>query len=410
MAIVISTTMLCSATGVQAASSNGSRIAQTVQEAIQVAQWEKQTKNSKKTLKKSIQNIRNTIVPKSSSTINSFATNTLTQEKSQLSSKDILHQPYSDPFEDIQNHTARSAIISLVSHGIVQWHGWSFHPDNDLRFGALVKIAVNSYRVSVGLPIIADTWSFAQQNGLLQNDSTPNTLVEKEGAQLFFQNMYQQYNVFPNDITVQSQRVKRWDIANFIVKSLGLEANENYIQTMLSVQIPDIINHIYESEIIQLAQKWIILSDQAFNPNINLNRAWLVDLLVPVLALWETSIQVASDAIADVAQTPRKQYAEYLLQEWFIDYLVVRTRWTIYLYPEQHLTKYEVYKVLEQIGNLPVQYNEIQADTQFMTKWEFASLLVQMFFDEDEEQVVLTQDTLSFAGIFNDIRSLVQRL
>lgn len=410
MAVVISTTMLCSATGVQAASSNGFRIAQTVQEAIQVAQWEKQVTKNPKTLKQSIQNVRNRIIPQWTSTINNFTINDTEQQRFQLLSKDILRQPYRDPFEDIQNHTARSAIISLVSHGIVQWHGSKFHPDNDLRFGALVKVAVNSYRVSIGLPIIADTWSFAEQNGLLQNDITPNTLVWKQSAQVFFQNMYQQYNVFPNTITVQSQRVKRWNLANYVVKSLGLEANENYIQTMLSVQIPDINNHIYETEILQLAQKWIIPSDQGFYPNMKLNRAWLVDMLVPVLALSKWSIQGANSTIADIQQTPRKEYAEYLLQEWIIDYLVVRKRWMVYFYPEQHLTKYEVYKVLEQLGMLPVEYNQIQADTQFMTKWEFASLLVQMFLEQEDEQVVVIQDTPSLARVFTDLKSLVQRL
>jgi hypothetical protein len=129
-----------------------------------------------------------------------------------------------------------------------------------------------------------------------------------------------------------------------------------------------------------------------------------------VLALWKENIQVASNTIADVKQTPRKQYVEYLLQEWIIDYLVVRTRGSIYFHPQEHLTKYEVYKVLEQVGRLPVEYNEIEADTQFMTKWEFASLLGQMFFDNHDEQVVLKQDTPSFAGIFSDIRLLVQSL
>ena len=59
----------------------------------------------------------------------------------------------------------------------------------------------------------------------------------------------------------------------------------------------------------------------------------------------------------------------------------------MYLYPSQHLTKLEVYKVLETLGDVPNTYNEIQADTQFMTKGEFASLVREMLFAKQQEDI-----------------------
>ena len=58
-----------------------------------------------------------------------------------------------------------------------------------------------------------------------------------------------------------------------MVKSLSLDANQDYITSMLQIKIPDIQNHIYEDAIRKLAQEGVIPADESFNPNMNLNRA-----------------------------------------------------------------------------------------------------------------------------------------
>lgn len=288
-----------------------------------------------------------------------------------------------DPFIDISDHPARNAIIILASHKIVDDQATKFFPQNYIRLGELVKMIINTYAYHIGRTIdfdsLQDYMEFARDNGIVDTTTTSPQLSYNTVYSIIT-NMSQQFKVPNPTELVGDDLMTRWEFADYLVDWFDLQADDDYlIQVYASVDIPDIQGNIYQEAIETLARANIIDSTQAFYPDDRADRSDFIKRFATLYGQEQVFMPITNTSIVADVTPDLLPYVQYGIDNKLRDYLLVVQRQQYFLYPDEAITKHEVYHIIQDHTNRSITYNQEIADRQYISRGELAQIMVDAF-------------------------------
>ncbi len=311
-------------------------------------------------------------------------------------------------FSDIAGDPHASYINLLAKERIVAWTQWKFYPDNYLRLYDLIKMTVDLYRDKVGYGVTGEQWlsvkwAFSGDNSLpsryvatalqlwflahiqpldFQKFASSQDFVQiLANVSYEFTGLVQMLNIGTEDA------LTRADVAELLVKARGVTTDGIIpFQSWYQVPFQDIYDSPYQSAIMTLAQLWIVSTDTAsFYPTNDLHRYDFTIMLVNSLLYRDHKTLSASyvsgftSPFVDVSQSSYSPFVYYAYDNHLIDFLMVNKRGQDYFMPDAPITKYEVFTILSKATWKTFSYNVQQADQEYMSRWEFAQLLIHIF-------------------------------
>lgn len=302
-------------------------------------------------------------------------------------------------FADIADNEYGYYIEELAQKGIVSTKNDKFYPDNFIRLNELMKMVVNSYRYRVWYSLNSDAgltdknyfdaimpkyYNTAYEMWLMEwlsNIDDYERFVSLNDFETVLKNVKKQY---PNLIHLhyydeprEPKTLRRGYVSKALYRSLMLDIQWN-------IAYLDSAYHKYGSAIQMLADLWISNTwNQSFYPDQEITRWDFITLLTKTyLKSNNKNLELNNMDFSISDLDYNSQYAKYVLyakENWFIDYLLESQRWETYIKLNQKISKHEVYHILSEVAWVNIEYDVAQADSESITRWEVAQLLVDSF-------------------------------
>lgn len=278
-----------------------------------------------------------------------------------------------DFFVDIQEDPYKSYINRLAAYGVLS-PASKFYPQNYFRVDDFTSLLIKLYRKTSGQTLTAQDVSWiASDDGLMTKrvlQQAMQSLHIGEGIQV---------DGNPYDKLTRSE----W--AYFLVRLFDLPVLE--VDTSSSLMLPnvfsDTVDHPFAPAISTLASLGIVNTQSTkFYPDNYVRHYDFVLLFVNSLltANKQALPSLFSSSFADVDSSagylPQLGYAA---DRWLIDYIVTSKQGQLYFYPDNFVTKQEVYQMVMKTLGIVLVYDQQQAAMEKITRAEMAQLLVDVF-------------------------------
>lgn len=304
-------------------------------------------------------------------------------------------------FSDILYNKDRFYINYLAKEKIVSTNQEKFYPDNFIRLNELSKILVNSYRYkiwykldwNVGLSnknyfdkLMPKYYNTAYEMWLLNwldNIDDYERFVSYDDLDQILQNFKRQYpeliNLYYVDIDKSILTIKRGDIARIVFRTLMLDSDKN-----VDIAYQDIYYNTNFDAIQTLASLGITNTENSrFYPDDNISRWDFIVMFVKSYLKKTNKTLEVSKIDFDIEDLDYNSiYAPYVLyakEHGLVDYLLEIVRTKKYINLEKLITKHEAYYIVSNIANVSFDYNILEADKEFISRWESAQLMVDAF-------------------------------
>lgn len=304
-------------------------------------------------------------------------------------------------FSDILYNKDSFYINYLAKEKIVSTNQEKFYPDNFIRLNELSKILVNSYRYkiwykldwNVGLSnknyfdkLMPKYYNTAYEMWLLNwldNIDDYERFVSYNDLDQILQNFKRQYpeliNLYYVDIDKSILTIKRGDIARIVFRTLMLDSDKN-----VDIAYQDIYYNTNFDAIQTLASLGITNTENSrFYPDDNISRWDFIVMFVKSYLKKTNKTLEVSNIDFDIEDLDYNSiYAPYVLyakEHGLVDYLLEIVRTKKYINLEKLITKHEAYYIVSNIANVSFDYNILEADKEFISRWESAQLMVDAF-------------------------------
>ena len=304
-------------------------------------------------------------------------------------------------FSDILYNKDRFYINYLAKEKIVSTNQEKFYPDNFIRLNELSKILVNSYRYkiwykldwNVGLSnknyfdkLMPKYYNTAYEMWLLNwldNIDDYERFVSYDDLDQILQNFKRQYpeliNLYYVDIDKSILTIKRGDVARIVFRTLMLDSDKN-----VDIAYQDIYYNTNFDAIQTLASLGITNTENSrFYPDNNISRWDFIVMFVKSYLKKTNKTLEVSKIDFDIEDLDYNSiYAPYVLyakEHGLVDYLLEIVRTKKYINLEKLITKHEAYYIVSNIANVSFDYNILEADKEFISRWESAQLMVDAF-------------------------------
>lgn len=304
-------------------------------------------------------------------------------------------------FSDILYNKDRFYINYLAKEKIVSTNQEKFYPDNFIRLNELSKILVNSYRYkiwykldwNVGLSnknyfdkLMPKYYNTAYEIWLLNwldNIDDYERFVSYDDLDQILQNFKRQYpeliNLYYVDIDKSILTIKRGDVARIVFRTLMLDNDKN-----VDIAYQDIYYDTNFDAIQTLASLGITNTENSrFYPDDNISRWDFIVMFVKSYLKKTNKTLEVSNIDFDIEDLDYNSiYAPYVLyakEHGLVDYLLEIVRTKKYINLEKLITKHEAYYIVSNIANVSFDYNILEADKEFISRWESAQLMVDAF-------------------------------
>ena len=304
-------------------------------------------------------------------------------------------------FSDILYNKDRFYINYLAKEKIVSTNQEKFYPNNFIRLNELSKILVNSYRYkiwykldwNVGLSnknyfdkLMPKYYNTAYEMWLLNwldNIDDYERFVSYDDLDQILQNFKRQYpeliNLYYVDIDKSILTIKRGDIARIVFRTLMLDSDKN-----VDIAYQDIYYNTNFDAIQTLASLGITNTENSrFYPDDNISRWDFIVMFVKSYLKKTNKTLEVSKIDFDIEDLDYNSiYAPYVLyakEHGLVDYLLEIVRTKKYINLEKLITKHEAYYIVSNIANVSFDYNILEADKEFISRWESAQLMVDAF-------------------------------
>lgn len=304
-------------------------------------------------------------------------------------------------FSDILYNKDRFYINYLAKEKIVSTNQEKFYPDNFIRLNELSKILVNSYRYkiwykldwNVGLSnknyfdkLMPKYYNTAYEMWLLNwldNIDDYERFVSYDDLDQILQNFKRQYpeliNLYYVDIDKSILTIKRGDVARIVFRTLMLDSDKN-----VDIAYQDIYYNTNFDAIQTLASLGITNTENSrFYPDDNISRWDFIVMFVKSYLKKTNKTLEVSNIDFDIEDLDYNSiYAPYVLyakEHGLVDYLLEIVRTKKYINLEKLITKHEAYYIVSNIANVSFDYNILEADKEFISRWESAQLMVDAF-------------------------------
>lgn len=304
-------------------------------------------------------------------------------------------------FSDILYNKDRFYINYLAKEKIVSTNQEKFYPDNFIRLNELSKILVNSYRYkiwykldwNVGLSnknyfdkLMPKYYNTAYEMWLLNwldNIDDYERFVSYDDLDQILQNFKRQYpeliNLYYVDIDKSILTIKRGDVARIVFRTLMLDNDKN-----VDIAYQDIYYDTNFDAIQTLASLGITNTENSrFYPDNNISRWDFIVMFVKSYLKKTNKTLEVSKIDFDIEDLDYNSiYAPYVLyakEHGLVDYLLEIVRTKKYINLEKLITKHEAYYIVSNIANVSFDYNILEADKEFISRWESAQLMVDAF-------------------------------
>jgi hypothetical protein len=304
-------------------------------------------------------------------------------------------------FSDILYNKDRFYINYLAKEKIVSTNQEKFYPNNFIRLNELSKILVNSYRYkiwykldwNVGLSnknyfdkLMPKYYNTAYEMWLLNwldNIDDYERFVSYDDLDQILQNFKRQYpeliNLYYVDIDKSILTIKRGDVARIVFRTLMLDNDKN-----VDIAYQDIYYDTNFDAIQTLASLGITNTENSrFYPDNNISRWDFIVMFVKSYLKKTNKTLEVSKIDFDIEDLDYNSiYAPYVLyakEHGLVDYLLEIVRTKKYINLEKLITKHEAYYIVSNIANVSFDYNILEADKEFISRWESAQLMVDAF-------------------------------
>jgi hypothetical protein len=344
-------------------------------------------------------------------------------------------------FSDTSGHTHASYINLLAKEGIVAWQWGKFYPDNYLRSYDLVKMIVDLYRLKVGYSLDGEAWlslvgissgddslpsrylATAYHLGFLAHTKPLDfqTFVDSQDFMQILVNISYQFSGMLRPLEIDNDTViTRWEAAEYLVMSFDITTDGMlpYASGTQMIQTPfvDIFAHPYQSAISTLAGLGIVSIDSPkFYPDNYLHRYDFIIMMVNAVlnsqgkTLSAEYVSGFDSPFVDVSAASYSPFVYFAYDRGLLGFLTVNKRWQDYLLPDTLMTRHEVYTILGQATKTAFTYTIATADAQYMTRWEFAQILVDLFdFTLPELEEIAPSADVQTWGLLDKLSTLLQ--
>lgn len=304
-------------------------------------------------------------------------------------------------FSDILYNKDRFYINYLAKEKIVSTNQEKFYPNNFIRLNELSKILVNSYRYkiwykldwNVGLSnknyfdkLMPKYYNTAYEMWLLNwldNIDDYERFVSYDDLDQILQSFKRQYpeliNLYYVDIDKSILTIKRGDVARIVFRTLMLDNDKN-----VDMAYQDIYYDTNFDAIQTLTSLGITNTENSrFYPDDNISRWDFIVMFVKSYLKKTNKTLEVSNIDFDIEDLDYNSiYAPYVLyakEHGLVDYLLEIVRTKKYINLEKSMTKHEAYYVVSNIANVSFDYNILEADKEFISRWESAQLMVDAF-------------------------------
>ncbi len=350
-------------------------------------------------------------------------------------------------FSDIATSPFSRYITLLAQEGIVAGVQGKFYPDNYLRLYDLIKMVVDLYRVKVWYDLDKEEWLsliwafsgddslasryvatalhlgfFAHVTGNYTQMSGLQRFVSSQDMNQVFVNISYQFSGMIRPVLVPSlQSLARGQAAKYLViafdvSSDGISPYSSGGVSFWTSPFIDSIWHPYQSAISTLASLGVVsTSSTSFFPDNYLHRYDFVIMLVNA-SLSKQNKKLPTEYISgfvspfvDVRDQSYSPFVYYAYDNELLEYLLVQKRGSVYFLPESLITKHEVYTILGTLVGKQFVYDVSTADTQYMTRAEFAKILVDLFeFTPPKKEVIVEPASQGSWGLLEQLSLLLQ--
>lgn len=346
-------------------------------------------------------------------------------------------------FTDINGHDHASYINLLAKEGIVAWNWGKFYPNNYLRTYDFIKMVVDLYRLKVGYSLSGED-GLSLIGALSGDDSLPSryvatalhlwflshidainfqSFISSEEAIQILTNVAYEFSGMVRVLQMDRKEIlPRYEAAEYLVISFDIspEGMLLYQSGAQVVQTPfiDTFGNSYQGAISTLAGLGIVTTDMSkFYPNNYLHRYDFVIMLVNSLlsargkTLSPEYVSGFASPYVDVRSASYAPFVYYAYDNGLLNFLTVNKRGQDYFLPENLITKHEIYTILAKALHTSFTYNIAKADKEYMTRWEFAQVVVDLFGLKLPEKEVTTPSTTTSSGswgLLDQLSTLLQ--
>jgi len=323
-------------------------------------------------------------------------------------------------FDDIVGDVNIREIEILASLWLVSGYGNRYFPNNHVRLWDLSKVLLNAYRLSVDLDVVdmnpanyvstlLREWiliSYFDNNGISRSDIewSLNNLISMGDFEVIVQDFYNQYPLLLNQINISGDKeklVNKSEVAKYVVQLFSLQMNQDVYNSRKSSVLSD--------DIFVLMNNGLIEYDRHFDVNSVISRKDFVKIMTRIYALSNTVVlRDASVDIVDIDQLSLKDrnMMIFAYEKWWLDYMLVHTKWNTYFYPEKSLSIDEVYDLLDRVFDKKLTLWII--DNDIVVRWsELSGLLVDVFGLVNKDIQESRSESL-FGRITEDLKGLLR--
>ena len=181
------------------------------------------------------------------------------------------------------------------------------------------------------------------------------------------------------DIDKSILTIKRGDVARLVFRTLMLD-RDKYVD----IAYQDIYYNTNVVAIQTLACLGITNTENSrFYPYDNISRWDFIVMFVKSYLKKTNKTLEVSNIDFDIEDLDYNSiYAPYVLyakEHGLVDYLLEIVRTKKYINLEKLITKHEAYYIVSNIANVSFDYNILEADKEFISRWESAQLMVDAF-------------------------------
>ncbi len=345
--------------------------------------------------------------------VSSFSSSSVTPNSNAIDVDSLFTSGVQLPnyFTDISGHDHASYINLLAKEGVIAWNWGKFYPNNYLRTYDFIKMVVDLYRLKVGYSLSGEDGlsligAFSGDNSLPSRyvatamhlwflshiDSIDfQSFISSEQAIQILTNVAYEFSGMVRVLQMdREEMLPRYEAAEYLVMSFDISANGMvpYQSGAQVVQTPfiDIFGNPYQTAISTLAGLWIVTTDlPKFYPDNYLHRYDFVIMLVNSLlsargkTLSADYLSGFTSPYVDVSTASYSPFVYYAYDNGLLGFLTVNKRSQNYFLPDNLITKHEIYTILAKALKTSFTYNIAEADKQYMTRGEFAQVLVDLF-------------------------------
>ena len=282
-----------------------------------------------------------------------------------------------DVFGDIQDDPYKSYINRLSAYDVLNTTS-KFFPQNYFLIDDFIVLFNKLYKKTTGQSLDSQE---------LLSITSPDWLMTKWLLQKI---MYLAKNV--DYVTINGNpydKLIRSEWAYYLVRIFDvpwLNADEENIDASEDAQdhFTDVDTSPFASDINTLVDLGIVTTQtNKFYPNNYLRHYDFVVMLVNSFLVSQNQklsllswFNQFSDVDSSASYLPQLTYSA---NRWLIDRLTTTQQWNLYFQPNKFLTKHDVYHILPKVLNIQFIHNDQEADSQKMSRGEFAKLLVDGF-------------------------------